>query len=1203
MFLTLHHIAADASSVDLIVDELSVIYRAFSEGLPSPLPEPRLQYADFAVWQRSRVTDAGLEQQLAYWKSQMAGAPPFLELPIDGPRRPARSSKGALATSVIPKALTARLKQLGQQEGASLFMVLLAAYQVLLYRCSGQSDVVVGSAISSRELIELENVVGLFVNTMPLRSDLSGNPPFRRVLSRVREMVLKAHLHRDIPFERLVRELRPPRASGRNPIFQVFFSFRSRVGDGAIAEASSQVISSESAKFEISLSVEEFSDGMRAEIEYSADLFRRDRMVDVLVRLTRLLESIADQPDRGVDVLPLIDILERQQALTKSNQTDVDYDFSRCADDAILEAAKLGPDREAVRFGRNALTYRQLRERVEEVARHLRDLGVGPDDVVGLCVERSLDLVIGLLGILGSGAAFVPLDPHYPSDRLAYMLNDARPVAILTLKRTENVLPASATPRLCLDDLPRSGREEENGARPERRRRSTDLAYVIYTSGSTGSPKGVEVSHRSLMNFLYAMRDQLGVTSDDAVLAVTTISFDIAMLELLLPLFQGGRVVIASREQAADATELIVLLREQEISLMQATPTTWRLLLSAGWTGSSDLKVLCGGEAWPEDLAESLLARCGSLWNMYGPTETTIWSAVRRIETGDRVLIGPPIANTRFYVLGPDGDPEPADMPGELCIDGAGVARGYRGRPDLTAEKFVADPFGRRDDDRLYKTGDRVRRLPNGDIEFLGRQDGQVKIRGFRIELDEIATVLRSHAGITDAVVVVHGNGVDKRLAAYCTGLLSVRPSDDDLRTFSRSKLPNYMVPSSFEFLDHIPVTPSGKIDRKSLESRTPSADSTHETSIPPRTQAERMIAETWGKNLKVTGLGISDDVFELGAHSLMVVQVLHELNSSFGFHLGVSEVFENPTVEKLAAIVEQRQRGDRRRPGVIRLRQGGTDMPIYFIYAGPAELALARSIGGDHPVFGIEMPWPLEWKRAITENETARFPKMHEIVALFEGELWNHVGPGHCVIAGYSFAGLLAFEVARRFLARGGSVMAVIVIDKWLPYPSVISASWKSLRHYWTEKGNDGVAWTLEKLVARSALVCWWAIGMFAKRLGSSLWLRPNALTSFLDQAGIPLRWKLVERLYIEIERNYSPQPLDCLGIVIRPEFLDQHSAVKAPDEYLGWRMLFERGCEAISVSGDHFSMVREHGYAVGQLIDRAIRRQDVERARSIRV
>ena len=1194
LLLTMHHIVTDASSVDLIFNELFVVYRAFATEMPSPLPNLRVQYADFAVWQRKYLSGGAIDQQLRYWKRQMANAPPVLELPIDFPRPVVRSSKGALEATEISSQLAVRLKSLGRSESATLFMTLLAAFQVLLYRCSGQSDIVVGSAISGRKLVELESVVGLFVNSLPLRIDLSDNPSFRRVLSQIREMVLEAHQNQDIPFEKLVQELRPPRDASRNPLFQVFFSFRSRVGEDMTASIGSEIISSETAKFDLSLSVEEFTHGMKAEIEYCADLFCRERVIDLLKRLTLLLESIADDPEVGIDQLSLIDDCDRRIAIVGSNRPDVEYDLSRLVE-VILEGAEFKPEHEAVRFGSDVLSYKQLSDRVEAVSLHLCALGVRSNDIVGLCVERSLDLVVGLLGILKCGAAFVPLDPNFPKERLAYMVKDARPVAILIQKRTEDALPPPAEARLHLDDLPRLQSEGGPENAPPKPRPPTDLAYVIYTSGSTGSPKGVEISHRSLMNFLYAMRQQLGVTSDDALLAVTTISFDIAMLELLLPLLVGGRVVLASREQAANAAELILLLREQNISLMQATPTTWRLLLAAKWAGSADLKILCGGEPWSEDLAEALLSKCGSLWNMYGPTETTIWSAAKRIAPGDRVLIGPPIANTQFYVLGPNSEPQPIDIPGELYISGAGLARGYHGRPDLTAEKFVTNPFGRNGHDQLYKTGDRVRRLPSGDLEFLGRQDNQVKIRGFRVEPDEITTVLRSHAGITDAVVVVHGNdNLDKRLVAYCTGPALERPTDADLRSYARGKLPNYMIPSSFEFLERFPVTPNGKIDRKALERRIPAAGKASEVSIPPRTDLERTIAKTWEKYLGLEGLGVSDDFFELGAHSLMVVQVIHELNSSFGYRLGVAQLFENPTVAKLAAILENEQHGERQSSTIIRLREGGSDVPIYFIYAGPAEITIARAIGGDHPVFGIQLPWPLRWREAVTNNQTALFPGMDELVDLLVGKLRNHLGSGNCILAGYSFAGLLAFEVARRLLAGDGKVHAVIVIDKWLPYPSIRSVISKNLRDYWTEKWNGKPISTLSHRLSQSGFVILWAIKMLVKRLVSSpMWLRPNELTSFLDENGIPLRWHLVERLYTEIERHYRLEPLECRGIVVRPEFLDQHGSVRAPDEYLGWRTLFQRGVETFSVPGNHFSMVREHGRDLALVIDRAIRNQ----------
>ena len=619
LLLTMHHIVTDASSIDLIFNELFVVYGAFATEMPSPLPDLRVQFADFAVWQRKFLSDAEVDQQLMYWKRQMANAPPVLELPIDFPRRSAWSSKGAVEATELSSQLATRLKELGREESASLFMTVLAAFQVLLYRCSGQSDIVVGSAISGRKSLELEGVVGLFVNSLPLRIDLSGNPSFRRVLSRVREMVLEAHQNQDIPFEKLVQELRPPRVASRNPLFQVFFSFRSRISEDINASIRSEVISSATAKFDLSLSIEEFSHGMKAEIEYRVDLFRRERVVDLLKRMEVLLKSIAGAPDAGIDELPLTDEHDRQVALVGSERADVEYDLSRLVDEVILEGREFRPEKEAVRFGSEALSFRQLSDRVETVALHLRSLGVRSDDLVGLCVERSPDLVVGLLGILKSGAAFVPLDPNFPKERLAYMVKDACPVAILMQKRTEDALPPPAEARLCLDDLPRLQSEGGRKNARSQSRCSTDLAYVIYTSGSTGSPKGVEISHRSLMNFLYAMRQQLGVTSDDSLLAVTTISFDIAILELLLPLLVRGRVVLTSREQAANAVELISLLREQKISIMQATPTTWR--------------TLAGGELGRKRGPENLMRRRTVAGRLGRSAALAMWFALEHVRT------------------------------------------------------------------------------------------------------------------------------------------------------------------------------------------------------------------------------------------------------------------------------------------------------------------------------------------------------------------------------------------------------------------------------------------------------------------------------------------------------------------------------------------------------------------------------------------
>ena len=532
-------------------------------------------------------------------------------------------------------------------------------------------------------------------------------------------------------------------------------------------------------------------------------------------------------------------------------------------------------------------------------------------------------MVVGLLGILKAGGAYLPLDPLYPPDRLTFMLEDAKPVAILTQRQLEKALPGVETNRVYIDDLSQSNSTPISTTGSAHQRSTGDLAYVIYTSGSTGTPKGVQITHRSIVNFLRSMRVKPGLTQDDALLAVTTLSFDIAGLELLLPLTVGALVVIASVQATADARQLTSLLEHHRITVMQATPATWHLLLQANWAGSPRLKILCGGEAWSMELAEQLLPRCESLWNMYGPTETTVWSSVNQIKSGDRILIGQPIANTSFYVLQPDLQLAPLMVRGELYIGGDGVAQGYLNRPELTEEKFIINPFSDDGKGRLYKTGDLVRYLPDGALEFLGRSDTQVKIRGFRIELDEIASVLRQHVAVKDAAVLVQKNNQhDERLVAFIV-INAQRPDSGDLQEFLKRRLPAYMVPSAFEIVERFPLTPAGKIDRKALQKSPVRRQERSSYQVSPRTATERAVADIWSDILGVNSVGAHDDFFDLGGHSLMIVRVIYQINANLNVRLGVPDLFQNPTVELLATLIDGQQAEGPREPAVVQLQDG----------------------------------------------------------------------------------------------------------------------------------------------------------------------------------------------------------------------------------------------------------------------------------------
>ncbi len=741
LLLTLHHIVSDGWSMGILVREIAALYGAFAAGQPSPLPELPVQYADFARWQRGWLAGETLERQLEHWRRNLHGAPPLLELPTDRPRPAVQRLVGRHQPWKPPADLGEALHALCREEGATLFMGLLALFQALLQRYTGRDDVIVGTPVAGRNRLETEGLIGLFLNSLVLRVDLSGSPDFRTALARTREVTLEAFARQDLPFEKIVEELEPERNLSHSPLFQVMFVLQNAPGAAlempgvTLAPVEAEEGAATAAKFDLTLAVVETAQGLSGGLEYNVDLFEPATVSRMLGHLQTLLAGVVKRPDRPLPDQPLLTAAEREQLL-EWNDTAASYP-GNCVPELIAEQAARTPGREAVRFGDRSLTYGELNAAADRLAGHLAGLGVGPEDRVGIRVERSLEMVVAVLGVLKAGGAYVPVDPEHPRERLDFVLRDAGAGTVLT---RESV----------------AGREEASEAAgglpavpaPEA------LAYVIYTSGSTGQPKGVQVPHRALVNFLASMRREPGFTADDVIVAVTTLSFDIAGLELFLPLVSGGRVVVAPSETVADGRALAALLKDSGATVMQATPATWRLLLESGWEGDPGLRALCGGEALPRDLAERLLGKVGALWNVYGPTETTIWSTAGRVRGGEgAVPLGGPLANTQIHLLDRGGQPVPVGVPGELFIGGDGVARGYLGRPALTAERFVPDPFAAAPGARLYRTGDLVRRRADGALEFLGRTDHQVKIRGFRIELGEIEAVLAACPGVAQAVV------------------------------------------------------------------------------------------------------------------------------------------------------------------------------------------------------------------------------------------------------------------------------------------------------------------------------------------------------------------------------------------------------------------------------------------------------------------
>ena len=849
---------------------------------------------------------------LTYWTQRLAGAPMILDLPLDRPRGAMQTFDGGLHIVRLSRELTVGLTQLTQEEDVTLFMALLASFSILLGRYTASQDLLVGAPIANRHYLALEPLIGTFVNTLVLRTQLKGNPTFLELLHQVRQNTLEAYAHQDLPFEALVDAMQPPRDLSRSPLFQVMLSvlnFQEVYATGR-KKFSGMVVDRQAAQFDLTLAVGERSDDRHGMAwTYNTDLFEHATIERMSAQFVRLLEEVIADPHRRIHDYTLLPDHERQQLLVGWNATAQPSGYpGQCLPAVLEKQAAEKPDSTAVVFEGQALTYDHLNQRANQLAHYLRTLGVGPDVRVAVHCERSLDMILAVWGIVKAGGAYVPLDPTYPRERVALMLEDAGATVVLAQQQGQYTLPPHAA-KVVWIDADRAAIEQQPRHNPSTEIIPENLAYMIYTSGSTGRPKGVQIPHRALMNFLETMALKPGMDASDRLLAVTSLSFDIAGLELFLPVLVGGQVVLASREMAADGMQLIECLTTEAITVMQATPVTWQMLLAQGWTGQPGLRVLCGGEQISLEVARQLLDRVDCLWNLYGPTETTVWSAVLELDTEmERISIGRPIANTQCYLEDPWGHPVPIGAAGELCIGGDGVARGYWNRPDLTARQFVPDPYSEVPGKRMYRTGDSVHYRPDGRLEWLARMDNQIKLRGYRIELGEIEAVLRRQPAVSEAVVLIRTEGAgDGQLVAYVS-MEAGHPFDQaGLRESLQKILPGYMVPSLFIGMEAFPLTPNGKIDRKALPAPE-AADRTHGTSyVAPRTVLEELLADVWEEALDIDRIGIHDNFFELGGHSLSATRVIARLRKKLDLDIPLRSIFEYPVIEQLTVnIIEQ---------------------------------------------------------------------------------------------------------------------------------------------------------------------------------------------------------------------------------------------------------------------------------------------------------
>ncbi len=918
LIIVLHHIIADGWSIGIFIKELIELYETYSQGKLPQLPQLPIQYRDFVNWERKWIDSERTQRLLTYWKQKLQGQLPVLNLPTDRPRPPVQTFKGAKAKLVLSQNLRQELEDFSRQQGVTLFMTLLAAFKILLYRYTSQTDIIVGSPIANRSRTETESLIGFFVNVLALRTDLSGKLSFQELLGRVKSTALEAYVHQDLPFENLVEELQPNRDLSYNPLFQVMFVLQNlpqpnlNLSDVSVSYEEGD---NGTSKFDLTLFVEDFQEGLVATCEYNTDLFNVDTITRMLAHFQTLLSSIVSNPQQDIAKLQFLTSSEIKQLLVEWNDTKSDYPQDKCIHQLFEAQVEKTPFDIAVIFERQQLTYQELNSRANQLADYLQQQGVKPDTVVGICMHRSLEMVVALIAILKAGGAYLPLDPAYPQERIDFMLADAEVSVLLTQSPLESKLRSHQGQLICIDT---QGLYSNYSCKnPSRDIKPENLAYVIYTSGSTGKPKGVMNTHQGLCNRLLWMQDAYQLTSSDRVLQKTPFSFDVSVWEFFWTLITGAVLVVAKPGGHQDTRYLAEVISQQQITTLHFVPSMLQAFLEEPehQNCKSIKRVICSGEALSFELQQRFFQSFeAELYNLYGPTEASIdvtaWCCNRNEKT---VPIGRPIANTQIFILDKHLQPVPVGVSGELHIGGAGLARGYLNRPELTQKKFISHPFKdlqlNTKVERLYKTGDLARYREDGNIEFLGRIDYQVKIRGNRIELGEIEALLQQHPQVRETVVVARKDTINNfHLIAYLVNRENAKPSVEELRGFLKQKLPEYMLPSTFVMLDDLPLTANGKIDRRALpvaESVRPELAASFQ---PPQSEMEQHIAKIWQEVLRLDKVGINDNFFDLGGNSLLILQVNNKLRTILQGDISVVKMFQNPTIYSLAEYLSQKQ-------------------------------------------------------------------------------------------------------------------------------------------------------------------------------------------------------------------------------------------------------------------------------------------------------
>jgi len=1176
--LTMHHIITDGWSIGVFMRELATLYTAFSTNQPSPLPELPIQYADFAVWQRDRLQGELLKTQLNYWKQQLSGDLPVLQLPTDRLRPTVTTFTGAKQYFTFSKTLTDALNQFSQREDATLFMTLLAAFNLLLYHYTDQEDILIGSPIANRNRAELEGMLGLFVNTLVLRNNLSGDPSFRELLHRVREVTLDAYAHQDLPFEMLVEELQPERDLSRNPLYEVMFILQNT--PTSVQEASSLTVrtlqfDSGTAQLDIFLSMSESQQGLTGFLEYNTDIFEDAKITRLITHFQALLESIVANPEQRICELSPLTVPEREQLLFEWNQTNADYSQDTSLHQLFEQQVEQFPDALALISQSEELTYRQLNQRVNQLAHYLQKHGVTKETLVAICLERSPEMVVGILAVLKAGGAYIPLDPSYPVERLGFMLSDSQASVLITQQEILEKLSTSSAKTVYLDmHFNEIARESEENLISLSK--ADNLAYVIYTSGSTGTPKGVLGTHGGTVNGLHWFWKTYPFTKEEVCCQKTAISFVDSVWEIFAPLLQGIPTAIIPDAIVKDPQLFVETLAHYKVTRIVLVPSLLRLLLDSYshlTKNLSHLKLwITSGEALSVNLAQTFreLMPSAKLINLYGSSEVsanvTYYDSSLLPHQPNSVPIGRPIDNTLVYVLNRHLQLTPVGVIGELYIGGDGLARGYLHHPELTQEKFIDNPFV--PGTKLYKTGDLARYLNDGNLEYLGRRDDQVKIRGFRVELGEIAYAIAQHPDVQESVVIVQDDTQgDQRLIAYVvTDKQEVVPH---LTSYLQDKLPNYMIPSAFVVLDAIPLTPNGKVDKRSLPTDDRIRPNATQSFVAPRNFTELSLGKTWENLLNINPIGVTDNFFDLGGHSFLAVRLMAQIHDRFGHNLPLSTLFENPTIEKLATIVSQPVH-ESSNSHLVAIQSNGSKVPFFCMHGAGggvnAYFKLSRRLGEDYPFYALQDPSSQEDPEIISVEETA---------SRYLQEIRQVQPNGPYFLGGFCYGGVIAFEMAQQLQRQGQTVGLLLVIDTIIPETAIKPAEDDDakflLRMAEAIKTNSKIDFSIPFEELRDLPI------------NEQFHLVNKKANFIFSDTEIKdfLRYYKLFKAHVQAMRDYVPQAYPHSMTLFRAneEIIHdfENPEFHTDDPLLGWGKFSSHPIQVIEVPGDHFSIFIE--------------------------